>query len=81
MGEEELVEVVLAYMPETFEGWAAVGVTICALVSLAVPAPAEDSHPVWKIGHRIISIIGLGAGKLRAAGKIGKIASVLRRKP
>lgn len=80
MFEEELLEIIFAYIPATFEGWMGVAVAACALVSMAVPAPDETSHPAWKIGHRIISIIGLGAGKLRAAGKLGKIANAIRRK-
>lgn len=73
MSEDDLLELVVAFLPETLEGWAAVAVLACLVVSLVVPAPSEDSHPAWIIGHRLIRILGLGAGKLRGAGKIGKL--------
>ncbi|MBD5608193.1 MAG: hypothetical protein HDQ93_05010 [Desulfovibrio sp.] len=56
----------------------------CAILSLALPAPAEDAHPLIRFGHRLICIVGLGAGRLRTAGKLGKLgklANLVRRKP
>ena len=84
MDESEILEFILAYLPETFEGWAGLVMALCAILSLALPAPAENAHPLVRFGHRLMRIAGLGAGKLRAAGrlgKIGKLASLLRRKP
>lgn len=83
MSEDELLELLAMLAPETLEGWLAIGVIICAIVAVAVPKPAENAHPVWKVCHRVISICGMGAGKMRAAGKIGKIgslAAIFRRK-
>lgn len=84
MNEDELIELLTFLAPETLEGWLAWLVIICAFLAVALPAPAGNAHPLWKVSHRLISIIGLGAGKMRAAGKlgkIGKIASIFRKKP
>lgn len=84
MDESEIIEFILAYLPETLESWAGLVMAGCAILSLALPAPAEDAHPLVRAGHRLICIVGLGAGKLRAAGKLGKIgriANIIRRKP
>ena len=83
MTEDDLLELLTAFAPETLEGWLALGVIICAIVAVAVPPPAENSHPAWKVCHRVICIFGMGAGRMRAAGKIGKLgklAAVFRRK-
>lgn len=73
MTEEELLEVLLAFLPESFEGWAATVVSVSALLSFILPEPADDAHPVLRMGHKLISVMGLGATKLRAAGKIGAV--------
>ncbi len=80
MDEDEIFEIILAYLPDTVEGWLALLFGACALVSLFVPAPPENCHPAWKIGHRLICIFGLGAGRLRSAGRLGKIGRLFRRK-
>ena len=84
MDEAEILEFILACLPETFEGWAGLVMAGCAILSLALPAPAEDAHPLIRFGHRMMCIVGLGAGKLRTAGKLGKLgklANLVRRKP
>lgn len=78
--EEEIFEILAAVLPETLEGWLGFAFLACALVSLVIPEPSETAHPLWKAGYRLISICGLGAGKLRAAGRLGKIGSIFRRR-
>lgn len=80
MTEDDLLELLTAFAPETLEGWLALGVIICAIVAVAVPAPPENAHPAIRGCHRIICILGMGAGKMRAAGKLGKLAGIIRRK-
>ena len=80
MTEDDLLELLTAFMPETLEGWLAVAVIICAIVAVAMPTPPENAHPAVKVCHRIICIFGMGAGKMRAAGKLGKLAGIFRRK-
>lgn len=76
MTEEELLEIIMTYLPESLEGWIGTGMAISAVLSLILPAPAEDSHRAYKICHRALCIFGLGASKLKAAGKIGKLAKI-----
>lgn len=83
MTEDDLLELLTAFMPESLEGWLALAVVICAIVAVAVPPPPDWAHPAVKGCHRIICILGMGAGKMRAAGKLGKIgklAGIFRRK-
>lgn len=80
MDEAELVDLMVAFLPETVEGWLASAVLCCLVLSLVLPCPRENSHPAYKIAHRLIGIVGLGAGRLRAAGKIGKITGIFGRK-
>lgn len=76
MTEEELLEIILTFLPESLEGWIGTGMALSAVLSLILPAPADDSHPAYKVCHRAICIFGLGASKLRAAGKLGKLAKI-----
>ena len=83
MTEDELVELLLNFLPESLEMWLGAGMAISAVLSMVLPAPAENSHPAYRICHRAICIFGLGASKLRAAGKLeklGKIAKIIGRK-
>lgn len=68
MDEAEILEMILAWLPETLEGWLAIGCGACAILAIAIPEPPESAHPAIKICHRLVCIFGLGAGKLRAAG-------------
>lgn len=81
MDETQIAELLVEYLPESAEGWLGLLLLACALVSIAVPAPSGDSHPAWKVCWRIICVAGLGAGKIRTAGKLGTIAGILRKKP
>lgn len=73
MTEAELLDLLMGLMPEDWEGWLAAGFGLCAILSLIIPAPAKNAHPVLKCGHRTLCILGLGAGRLKAAGRLGKI--------
>ena len=76
MTEDELLELLLNFLPESLEGWLGTVIAIAAVLSLVLPAPAEESHPAYKICHRLICVFGLGAGRLKAAGKLGKLAKL-----
>lgn len=76
MNEEEFLLLLVEWLPENPEALGAAIMALCALLSLVLPKPAEDAHPLLKIGHKIILILGMGAGKLRAAGKIGKLGKI-----
>lgn len=77
MTEEELVEFLMAFLPESLEGWLAYAMLISAVLSCVLPAPSGDAHPALRAGYKFVCILGCGATRLRAAGKI---ASALRRK-
>lgn len=82
MSEEELLETIMALVPESLGVWLGAGMAASAVLSLILPAPAENSHPAYKICYRAIRIFGLGAGKLKGMGKIGaaaRIGAALRR--
>lgn len=79
MTEDDLLELLSIFLPETVEGWLAAVIIICAVVAVAVPSLAENAHPVLRVCHRIICILGIGAGKMHAAGKISKLGKSLFR--
>lgn len=73
MSEEELVEFLLAFFPETWEGWLGAVMAVSAVLAYVIPAPDENAHKLVKVGHKLLCVMGLGASKIRAAGKIGRI--------
>lgn len=77
MTEEDLFELILTFTPGSLEGWLATVVTISAFLSFILPKPDEDAHPLLRAGHKVICVLGLGATRLRAAGKVG---GILRKK-
>lgn len=74
MTEAELLDMLAALAPEGWEGWLALGFGLCALLSVILPEPPESAHPALKCGHRALCILGLGASRLKAAGRLGKVA-------
>lgn len=77
--EAELLELLAALVPEGWEGWLALGFGLCALLSVILPEPSESAHPALKCGHRALSVLGLGASRLKAAGRLGKLVSLGKR--
>lgn len=73
MTEDELLEMLLAFVPENWGGWLAFAVTVAALLAIVLPAPKEDAHPAVRVCHRLVCILGLGSSRLRAAGKLGAL--------
>lgn len=80
MTEEELLELILGILPDTFEGWTGVALVVSATLSFILPAPRSSDSAFYKGLHKTLCIISLGAGKLRTAGKIGRFGKVLSRR-
>lgn len=76
MSEEELLELLISFAPERLESWAPIVVTASAFLSFILPKPKEDAHPLVRAGYKVICVFGLGAGRLKAAGKLGKLAKI-----
>lgn len=76
MNEDDFLELLDFFMPETLEGWLAAGMIVCAVLAILLPHPDEDSHPAWRLCHKIICVVGMGAGKMKAAGRLGKIGKL-----
>lgn len=56
--DEDLFNLFLAYLPESFEGWVFFAIVICALLSAVWPKPAETAHPFWHGLHALVNAIG-----------------------
>lgn len=81
MSEEELLELLVSFAPESLQSWLALVVTVSAFLSFILPKPKADAHPLVCAGHKLICVLGLGAARLRAAGKIGRILRKKQEQP
>lgn len=79
MTEAELLDMLAGLAPEGWEGWLALGFGLCALLSVLLPEPPENAHPALKCAHRALCLLGLGASRLKAAGRLGKLARLGKR--
>lgn len=80
MSEEELLELVIGFLPDTLEGWTGVVLVISAMLSLILPAPRSSDSAFYKGLHKALCIISLGTGKLKTAGRIGRFGRILSRR-
>ena len=75
----ELVALLLAWLPATWEGWATLAVAICAVIAATLPRPREDAHIVWRWLYTLVNALGANFGKaINADDKAAKLAKLAR---
>ena len=75
----ELVALLLAWLPATWEGWATLAIAICAVIAATLPRPREDAHIVWRWLYAIVNALGANFGKAtNADDKAAKLAKLAR---
>lgn len=72
MTEEELIELLLGFVPEAVWPWLGFVCVISAVLSVVLPAPSANAHPLLKAGYKLVCVLGIGACKIRATGKMVK---------
>ncbi len=75
----ELVNLMLAWLPATWEGWATLVIAVCAVIAATLPRPREDAHIVWRWLYAIVNALGANFGKAtNADDKAAKLAKLAR---
>ena len=57
----------LALLPESWEGWITLTVTVCAVVSACWPRPADDAPGLVRLLYTVVNALACNAGKARNA--------------
>lgn len=63
--DADLWDILLEFLPQTWEGWTGAIILICAILAALLPKPGKNAHPAWITLHRVICTLGLGASKLK----------------
>lgn len=63
----EALSGLLAMLPESWEGWVTLVVTLCAAVSALWPRPAEDAPALVRLLYTVVNALGFNAGKAKNA--------------
>lgn len=63
----ELVGLLLACLPATWEGWATLAIAICAVLAATWPRPKEDAHVLWRGLYALVNALGANFGRARNA--------------
>lgn len=63
----DAVASLLAMLPESWEGWITLTVTVCAVVSACWPRPADDAPGLVRLLYTVVNALGCNAGKARNA--------------
>lgn len=63
----EALSGLLALLPESWEGWVTLVVTLCAAVSALWPRPAEDAPALVRLLYTVVNALGFNAGKAKNA--------------
>lgn len=75
----ELVALLLAWLPATWEGWTTLAIAICAIIAATLPRPREDAHILWRWLYALINALGANFGKAtNADDKAAKLAKLAR---
>ena len=75
----ELVALLLAWLPATWEGWTTLAVAVCAVIAATLPRPREDAHIVWRWLYALINALGANFGRaINADDKAAKLAKLAR---
>ena len=67
--DEELLELVLAYLPESLETWVGLAIIICAFLPFFWPEPAESAHPFLRGLHALVRTLGRNISHARSRAK------------
>lgn len=63
----EALSGLLAMLPESWEGWVTLAVSLCAAVSALWPRPAEDAPALVRLLYTVVNALGFNAGKAKNA--------------
>lgn len=63
----DAVASLLAMLPESWEGWITLTVTVCAVVSACWPRPADDAPALVRLLYTVVNALACNAGKARNA--------------
>lgn len=63
----DAVASLLALLPESWEGWITLTITVCAAVSACWPRPADDAPGLVRLLYTVVNALGCNAGKARNA--------------
>lgn len=63
----EALSGLLAMLPESWEGWVTLAVTLCAAVSALWPRPAEDAPALVRLLYTVVNALGINVAKAKNA--------------
>ncbi len=63
----DLTATLLGYLPDSWNGWVTLVVTLCAALSAVWPRPAENASGVIRVLYVVVNALGFNAGKARNA--------------
>lgn len=63
----DAVASLLALLPESWEGWITLTVTVCAVISACWPRPADDAPGLVRLLYTVVNALACNAGKARNA--------------
>ena len=73
----DLVGTLLGYLPDSWNGWVTLVVTLCAARSAVWPRPKDSASPVVRLLYAVVNALGFNAGKARNADDVAAKAARL----
>lgn len=73
----DLVGTLLGYLPDSWNGWVTLVVTLCAALSAVWPRPKDSASPVVRLLYAVVNALGFNAGKARNADDVAAKAARL----
>lgn len=67
--DEELLELVLAYLPESLEAWVGLAIVACTVLTLIWPEPSKSAHPFVRGLHALVNALGRNLSGARSLAK------------
>lgn len=82
--DEELFDLLLAYLPDSFEGWIGLAIVFCAVLASFWPKPSEKAHPFWRGLHSLVNAIAFNirhAKNIQTRYRAAQTPEGVRKKP
>lgn len=75
----QLIALLLPYLPESWGGWVTLVVTVCAVLDAVIPRPKAGANPVWRVAYAIMNALGCNVARAKNASAVSDVLKGLRK--
>ena len=74
----QLIAVVMPYLPESWAGWVSTAIAAGAVFAAIVPKPKDNANVVWRFVYAVMNALGCNVARAKNASAVSGAASMLK---